>query len=96
MGTWKIYFEEPGEEINQEDEIEKRLRKLLTHAFRRPVDKKVINKYVSYAMHGLANGKYFREVMKEVLSAVLASPKFLYLYDGGESKEKSVQTMEEY
>ena len=46
--------------------------------------KKVINKYVSYAMHGLANGKLFREVMKEVLSAVLASPKFLYLYDAGE------------
>ena len=29
--------------------------------------------------------------MKEVLSAVLASPKFLYLYDAGESKEKSQQ-----
>ena len=76
VGTWKIYFEEPGEEINKADEIENRLRKLLTHAFRRPVDKKVINKYVSYAMHGLTNGKLFREVMKEVLSAVLASPKF--------------------
>ena len=92
VGTWEVYFEEPGEEINMADEIENRLRKLLTHAFRRPVDKKVINKYVSYAMHGLTNGKIFREVMKEVLSAVLASPKFLYLYDAGESKEKSVQT----
>ena len=82
VGTWKIYFEEPGNEINQEDEIEKRLRKLLTHAFRRPVDKKIIKKYVSYAKDGLAKGKSFREVMKEVLSAVLASPRFLYLYDG--------------
>ena len=29
--------------------------------------------------------------MKEVLSAVLASPRFLYLYDGGDTEEKSVQ-----
>ena len=41
VGTWKIYFEEPGEEINMADEIENRLSKLLTHAFRRPIDKKV-------------------------------------------------------
>ena len=94
VGTWKIYFEEPGNDINQEDEIGKRLRKLLTHAFRRPVDKKVVNKYVSYAKDGLAEGKSFREVMKEVLSAVLASPRFLYLYDGGDTEEKS-QPMED-
>ena len=29
--------------------------------------------------------------MKEVLSAVLASPRFLYLYDGGDAAEKSQQ-----
>jgi len=89
VGTWKIYFEEPGNDINQEDEIGKRLRKLLTHAFRRPVDKKVVNKYAAYAKDGLAEGKSFLEVMKEVLSAVLASPRFLYLYDGGDTEEKS-------
>ena len=89
VGTWKIYFEEPVNEINKEDEIGKRLRKLLTHAFRRPVDKKVANKYAAYAKDGLAKGKSFREVMKEVLSAVLASPRFLYLYDGGDTEGKS-------
>ena len=89
VSTWKIYFEEPSNEINQEDEIEKRLRKLLTHAFRRPVDKKVIKKYVSYARDGLAKGKLFDEVMKEVLSALLASPRFLYLYDGGDIEGKT-------
>ena len=94
VGTWKIYFEEPGNDINQEDEIGKRLRKLLTHAFRRPVDKKVVNKYAAYAKDGLAEGKSFREVMKDVLSAVLASPRFLYLYDGGDTEEKS-QPMED-
>tara|TARA_B100000035_G_scaffold294259_1_gene284390 strand:- start:176 stop:1582 length:1407 start_codon:yes stop_codon:yes gene_type:complete len=89
VGTWKIYFEEPGKEINQEDEIGKRLRKLLSHAFRRPVDKKVVNKYAAYAKDGLSKGKSFRQVMKEVLSAVLASPRFLYLYDEGDTEGKS-------
>ena len=91
VGTWKVYFEEPDEEIDKAKEIEIRLRKLLTHAFRRPVDKKVINKYTSYAEHSLTKGKSFREVMKEVLSAVLASPRFLYLYDREEAEGKSVQ-----
>ena len=91
VGTWKIYFEEPSNEINKENEMEKRLSKLLTHAFRRPVDNKIINKYASYAKNGLAKGKSIREVMKEVLSAVLASPRFLYLYDGGDTEGKSVQ-----
>ncbi|MAK46505.1 MAG: hypothetical protein CMI24_04525 [Opitutae bacterium] len=91
VGTWKIYFEEPGNEINIEDEIEKRLGKLLTHAFRRPIDKKVSNKYFSYAKQALEEGKSFLEVMKEVLSAVLASPRFLYLYDVGDAAEQSQQ-----
>ena len=71
------------EEINQDEEIEKRLKKLLTHAFRRPVNEKVHTKYTAYAKQVLAQGESFQQAVKEVLSAVLASPRFLYLYDGG-------------
>ncbi len=94
VGAWKVYFEEPGNGINKGEEIEKRLSKLLTHAFRRPVSKKVIEKYGSYAKQSVDQGKSFTEVMKEVLSAVLASPRFLYLYDGGGTEGKSVQIEE--
>ncbi|MEK9784220.1 MAG: DUF1587 domain-containing protein, partial [Opitutales bacterium] len=54
VGRWEVYFEEPAEEIDTAKEIDNRLRKLLTHAFRRQVDKKVINKYTSYAEHSLS------------------------------------------
>ena len=91
VGTWNLYFEEPDKPIDKGMEIEKRLSKLLTHAFRRPVNKKVIEKYGSYAKQSLAKGKSFREVMKELLSAVLASPRFLYLYDGGDTGKQSQQ-----
>ena len=91
VGTWKVYFEEPGTGTNKGEEIEKRLSKLLTHAFRRPVDSKVINKYSSYAKQSLDQGELYTTVMKEVLSAVLASPRFLYLYDGGATEQKSLQ-----
>ena len=91
VGTWKVYFEEPGTGTNKGEEIEKRLSKLLTHAFRRPVDSKVINKYASYAKQSLDQGQLYTTVMKEVLSAVLASPRFLYLYDGGATEQKSLQ-----
>ena len=91
VGNWKVYFEEPTGEINKDEEIDNRLKKLLTHAFRRPVNEKVHAKYASYAKQVLAEGKSFLEVMKEVLSAVLASPRFLYLYDGGHAEEQTDQ-----
>ena len=56
VGTWKVYFEEPGTGTNKGEEIEK-LSKLLTHAFRRPVDSKVyLHKYSSYAKQSLDQG----------------------------------------
>ena len=94
VGTWKVYFDEPGTGTNKGEEIEKRLSKLLTHAFRRPVDSKVINKYASYAKQSLDQGELYTTVMKEVLSAVLASPRFLYLYDGDATEQKSLQIEE--
>lgn len=91
VGTWKVYFEEPTNEINKEQEIKKRLSKLLNHAFRRPVDHELVNRYALYAQQSLVQGKSFPVVMKEVLSTVLASPRFIYLYDGVNTKKNSEQ-----
>lgn len=91
VGTWKVYFEEPTNEINKEQEIKKRLSKLLNHAFRRPVDHELVNRYALYAQQSLVQGKSFPVIMKEVLSAVLASPRFIYLYDGVNTKKNSEQ-----
>ena len=46
------------------------------------------NKYFSYAKKQIDQGLGMGDVMKEVLSAILASPRFLYLYDQ-EGKESA-------
>ena len=83
VGSWGKYFEEPKPEANQIDELKTRLRSLLTLAFRRPIQDKTFQKYFSYAKQQIDQGLGIGDVMKEVLSAVLASPRFLYLYDQG-------------
>jgi hypothetical protein len=86
IGSWGKYFAEPNSEVNQIDELKTRLGGLLTMAFRRPVQDKTFQKYFSYANQQIDQGLGMGDVMKEVLSAILASPRFLYLYDQGEKE----------
>ena len=81
IGSWGKYFAEPNSEVNEMSEVKTRLRSLLTLAFRRPVEDKTFQKYFSYAKQQIDQGLVMRDIMKEVLSAILASPRFLYLYD---------------
>ena len=81
VGSWTKYFGEPKPEVNQIAELKTRLRSLLTLAFRRPVQDQTFRKYFSYAKQQIDQGLGMGDVMKEVLSAILASPRFLYLYD---------------
>ena len=86
VGTWGKYFAEPNSEVNQMAEVKTRLRSLLTLAFRRPVQDKTLQKYLFYSKQQMDNGLGVGDVMKEVLSAILASPRFLYLYDQGDKE----------
>ncbi|MDA8775562.1 DUF1592 domain-containing protein [Opitutales bacterium] len=83
VGSWTKYFGEPKPEVKQMAELKTRLSSLLTLAFRRPIQDKTFQKYFSYAKQQIDQGLGIGDVMKEVLSAVLASPRFLYLYDQG-------------
>ena len=89
VGIWKDFFQAPPEE---EEDLEKvltaRLKPFLTQAFRRPVKKETLKRYRSHALSSLKKGASFEATMKDVVSAVLASPRFLYLYDSlGEQEE---------
>ena len=92
VGVWKQYFEEPKPGINQSDELKARLQKLLKRAFRAPVDDKTFNKYFSFAEQEMKKGGEIGEVMKDVFSAILASPRFLYLYDRSGEESSEMQT----
>ncbi len=80
VGIWKEFFAEPAASVSQPDQARLRLRPFLTRAFRRPVSEESLARYADYAKRQLESGVGFTEVMKRVSSAVLASPRFLYLY----------------
>ena len=56
----------------------KLLRPVLEKAFRRPVSKKQLSKYVSIATQHIADGQTFREGMHLAIRAALCSPNFIY------------------
>jgi len=90
VGVWTQYFEKSKRGINQMDELKSRLQHLLKRAFRAPVDDKTFSKYYSFAEQEMNQGMGMGDVMKDVFSAILASPRFLYLYDrGGEESRES-------
>ena len=89
VGVWTQYFEKSKREINQTDELKSRLQHLLKRAFRAPVDDKTFSKYYSFAEQEMNKGMGMGDAMKDVFSAILASPRFLYLYDrGGEGSRE--------
>ena len=88
VGIWQKVFVPPGKKEELETRVRGRLRVFLGRAFRRPAEKDLLDRYAGHVMGQLKSGKAFPEAMKEAVSAVLASPQFLYLYDkpseGGE------------
>ena len=78
-GVWNWLFVEPKNDRDLEQEIERRLMRFLTRAFRRPIDETTLKRYVARAMRA-AKDKPFAEAMKLVASAAIASPRFLYRY----------------
>ncbi len=81
VGIWKDFFQAPAKEEDVEKVLAARLKPFLTKAFRRPVKKETLKRYLSHALGSLKKGATFEATMKDVVSAVLASPRFLYLYD---------------
>jgi len=81
VGIWKGFIQAPPPEEDLEKIVATRLRNFLGKAFRQPVDKKTLERYHSHAIGRIKSGTPFPEVMKEVISVVLSSPRFLYLFD---------------
>ncbi|MCA8994845.1 MAG: DUF1592 domain-containing protein [Planctomycetaceae bacterium] len=96
VGIWQEFFVPPSKETELHDEISRRLRPFLTRAFRRPVDEKTLDRYSSYVLRQIEGGVEFTVAMKSVAAAVIASPRFLYLYDtvSNDSPETSINDYE--
>ncbi len=88
-GIWDDFFAEPNPEKSTDVVVKQRLKAFLTQAFRQPVSTTLLDRYSNYANMQIASGTSFTDCMKEVASAVLASPRFLYLYDRASSENRS-------
>ncbi len=85
-GIWESFFAAPPKGDGLRTTIEARLQTFLRQAFRGPVDAETVERYAQNAINRIQLGDTFSEAMKLTASAALASPRFLYLHDGGESE----------
>ena len=95
VGIWQEFFVRPGKGKDVNAEVRERLKGFLLRAFRRPVDDALLDRYAGHAIAALESGEDFTETMKVIASAALASPRFLYLYDGA-GGEGGVEPLDDF
>lgn len=88
-GIWNDFFVGPSWVETTEHGIKERLRSFLTRAFRKPVEEFTLERYANYAFTQIESGVSFTGAMKQVASAAISSPRFLYLYDRSTSDNTS-------
>ncbi|QDT11637.1 DUF1592 domain-containing protein [Planctomycetes bacterium K23_9] len=85
VGVWKTFFAPPPARTNLAVAARDRLRPFLTRAFRQPIDDKTLVRYAAFVDRQLHAGVTFTDAMKMAAAATIASPRFLYLFDQGQS-----------
>jgi hypothetical protein len=78
VGIWNEFFKEPTETDDPSDEVNARLDRFLSIAFRGPVGDDTLQRYTTYTVARIHQGLSFTDAMKKVASAALSSPMFLY------------------
>ena len=84
-----IFVARPDNSTNEDEAAEKVLRRFLLRAFRRPPSDEEIKAYLGRYEEVRSAGQSFEEAMKQVLSAVLISPKFLLRIEAGQETDQS-------
>ena len=94
-GSWDALFQQPKEGSDILIVSRERLYPFLSKAFRRHIEENVVERYARYVEALVSSGKSFTDAMKETVSAVLASPRFLYLYDR-QARNGSIEKIDDY
>jgi len=79
--SWPWLFAAPGKEVPQAKAIRDRLKKLLRRAFRQPADAATVERFAKFAEKQIVDGATWESAMRQVVSAVLGMPDFLYIYE---------------
>ncbi len=84
VGIWNEFFKTPAEpfgEPNQlRDALASRLEPFLRRAFRGRSNAEMVKRYVAFAEHEVSRSGDFSAAMRSTASAIIASPRFYYLY----------------
>jgi hypothetical protein len=82
----------PMSDEQKREVAEERLVQFLPKAFRRPVEHKLVTRYLGVFDDSQERGKDFEGAMKDTIAAVLTSPNFLYLSESaaGEGKVRAL------
>jgi hypothetical protein len=95
VGVWKTFFAAPAEQADRNAAVRRRLEPFLTRAFRRPIQRAVLDRYAGFVIRQLDAGIEFPKAMKSIAAATISSPRFLYLYDtSGEGK--TAETIDDF
>ncbi|KAA5546323.1 DUF1592 domain-containing protein [Roseiconus nitratireducens] len=90
VGIWNDFFAPPSAGQDEIDVIVRdRMQWFLGRAFRRKVSDELLNRYTSFVIRQIHRGVPFTDAMKAVAAAAIASPNFLYLYDGGTREQET-------
>ena len=79
--SWPWLFAAPGKDVPQAKAIRDRLTKLLRRAFRQSAEKATVERFAKFAEKQIADGATWETAMRQVVSAVLGMPDFLYIYE---------------
>ncbi len=84
-GLWNSFFKEDGKPVKE------RLKPFLEQAFRGPVSEATLERYATYHDKEKGRTKSYTQAMKNVVAAVLSSPKFLYLVENKQDADERTQ-----
>ena len=79
--SWPWLFAAPSKDVPQSKAIRDRLKKLLRRAFRQPAEAATVERFAKFAEKKIADGATWESAMRQVVSAVLGMPDFLYIYE---------------
>ena len=84
-GLRNSFFKEDGKPVKE------RLKPFLEQAFRGPVSEATLERYATYHDKEKGRTKSYTQAMKNVVAAVLSSPKFLYLVENKQDADERTQ-----
>jgi hypothetical protein len=89
-------FVTPADDASKDEAAERCIERFATRAFRRPVEPREVERFMSLFRAGNARGRSFDEALKLALRGVLVAPSFLFLVEKIDANADAPYRISEY